>query len=72
MDITKQNFISADSKTARNSYNKYFTIGDTVKHDDESVDIATIVSFEIDIKMNEVRVNTDQGYAHIDFINKVM
>jgi len=32
---TKQNFISVDGKTVMNSYGEFFTVGETVKHEDE-------------------------------------
>jgi hypothetical protein len=63
----KQNFISIDKKTARNSYGDFFTIGQIVEHEGAD-DTATIISFEIDKKGNEIKVITDKGYAHIDFI----
>lgn len=66
----KQNFISVDGKTARNSYDEFFTIGEVVAHQDESVGEATILRFEPSIEMNEVKVYTDKGYAYIDFLLK--
>ena len=71
MDITRQNFISVDGISARNSFDTYFTVGDVVSHQDTEVGTATIIGFELDIPRNEVRVNTDRGYAHIDFIDKI-
>ena len=68
--IIKQNFLSVDGKSARNSYDEYFTIGDTVEHDDNTAGTATISSFELDIPMNEVKAFTEKGYAHIDFITR--
>ena len=70
MDITRQNFISTDGKTVRNSYDQYFTVGDLVSHQDPSVGKATIISFEPVGSQNEVRALTDKGYAYIDFISK--
>ena len=67
---TKQNFISVDEKIVRNSYGEFFTIGEKVKHEDEEVGIATIVSFEADEEKNEIKVTIDKGYAHIDFLVK--
>ncbi len=66
---TKQNFISVDGKTVRNSYGDFFTIGEVVGHDGAE-DNATIISFEPNIERNEIKVHTDKGYAHIDFILK--
>jgi hypothetical protein len=68
---TKQNFISVDGKTAMSSYGDFFTIGETVKHQDLEAGIATIISFKPDIEKNEVVVNTDKGYAHLDFLVKI-
>ena len=67
---TKQNFISVDEKTVRNSYGEFFTIGEKVKHEDVEAGVATIVSFEADVEKNEIKVTTDKGYAHIDFLVK--
>lgn len=65
---TKQNFISVDSKTVRNSYGDFFTVGDEVSHQDESVGTAIIISFEVDAYKNQIVANTSKGYAHIDFL----
>jgi hypothetical protein len=65
-----QNFISADMKTARNSYNDFFTVGEVVKHQDERAGTATIISFEIDTVANEIKATTNMGCAHIDFLVK--
>ncbi len=67
---TKQNFISVDGKTVRNSYGEFFTVGETVKHEDDEAGDATIVSFKPDIDKNEIKVITDKGYAYIDFLVK--
>ena len=68
---TRRNFISSDGKMARNSYDEFFAIGQLIKHQDEEAGNATIVSFEINAEINEVRVNTDKGFAHIDFITAI-
>lgn len=68
---TIQNFISVDGKTVMNSYGQFFTVGETVKHEDEEAGSATIISFEPNVDKNEIRVNTDKGYAHIDFLVKI-
>lgn len=70
-NIQKQNFISADFRTARNSYEDFFTIGDIIIHEDEDAGEATIINFSMDIPSNEIIVNTDKGWAHIDFIDHV-
>lgn len=67
----RQNFISVDQKTVINSYGEYFVIGEQIRHDDKDAGEATILSFEPDVEKNEIRVNTNKGYAHIDFLVKV-
>ena len=67
---TRQNFISVDGKTVRNSYGEFFTVGEFVSHEDESVGISKITSFEVDIEQNEIKVYTESGWAHIDFLVK--
>lgn len=74
MNLSKkrQNFISVDKKTVRNSYGEFFTVGQTVGHEGADDDnTATILSFEEDVEGNEIKVNTDKGYAHIDFIYNI-
>jgi hypothetical protein len=71
MGNSNQNFISVDGKTVRNSYGKFFTIGDVVKHQDNSAGTATIVSFEANPNMNEIKAITDKGSAYIDFIDLI-
>lgn len=68
--IINQNFISVDKKTARNSYGEFFSVGETVGHDGAD-DTATILSFEAEVEMNEVKVMTTKGHAHIDFLKKL-
>lgn len=68
--MKNQNFISADGKTAKNSYGEYFEVGDKVKHEDSSVGEAKINRFEIDGDSNEIKAHTDKGWSHIDFITK--
>lgn len=71
MEIEKrQNFISVDGKTVRNSYGDFFTVGETVGHDG-AANNAIIISFESNLERNEIEVITDKGYAHIDFILKL-
>ena len=70
METNKQNFISADFKSARNSYDEYFEIGDNVKHEGAGEESATIYRFSIDSVQNEVLAHTSKGWAHIDFIYK--
>jgi hypothetical protein len=65
----RRNFLSPDKKVARNSYGEYFSIGDTVIHDDKIAREAIIASFEFDIENNEVKANTNEGWSHIDFIS---
>lgn len=68
---TKQNFISVDKQTARNSYGEFFTVGETVSHQDTEAGDATIISFTAELAMNEVRADTNKGSAHIDFLVKI-
>lgn len=71
MAIQNQNFISANGKTARDSLGTFFTVGEEVKHQDESVGTAVIQRFEPIPDRNEVRVHTNKGYAHLDFLVKL-
>ena len=68
----KQNFISVDGSTAKNSYDEYFVVGEVVRHESWEAGEATILSFELNLEMNEVKVHTDKGYAHIDFLAKLI
>jgi len=70
MDIKKQNFISVDSQTAKNSYDEYFTVGEVVAHQDKTVGEATILKFETITEENEITVHTDKGSAHLDYLIK--
>ena len=71
-NITNQNFLSADQKTARNSHNQYFSVGETVGHENgkESGE-AQILSLEFDVPFNEVLAKTSKGSAHLDFLVKL-
>jgi hypothetical protein len=71
MDIRRQNFISVDKKSARNSYGDFFTIDERVGHQDHEVGTAKILGFEVDSSVNEVVVTTDEGTAHLDFLTKL-
>lgn len=66
--LERQNFISVDGKTVRNSYGDFYTVGEVVGHQDKEAGPATILSFEVDTVMNEVKVITDKGYSYIDFL----
>lgn len=68
---TKQNFISVDKKTVRNSYGEFFTVGEIVGHENLEVGEATILVFEPDMEQNEVKAHTNKGWCHIDFLNKL-
>ena len=70
-DLRRRNFISADRKCALNSFDELFTIGELVGHQDDEAGTATIEGFDIDDHYAEVKVLTDKGYAHIDFIHKI-
>lgn len=68
----KTNFLSVDKQHAISSYGQFFTIGEIVGHDQgETAGTATILSFEFDEPYNEVKANTDKGYAHLDFLVKI-
>lgn len=67
----RRNFLSVDKFMAINSYGEYFKVGETVMHEDKSAGEALILSFELDEDRNEVKVNTDQGYAYVDFLVKM-
>lgn len=69
--ITKQNFISVDRQTAISSYGEVFSVGEVVGHEDENTGEATIESFTLMVSENEIRVETDKGFAHLDFIVKL-
>jgi hypothetical protein len=68
-------FISSDSKRAIQMHNEnlfvVFEVGETVAHQDKRVGQAKILSFEIDIADNSIKVITDKGYARLQFIEKV-
>lgn len=68
---TKQNFISVDRKTAMTSYGEFFTVGEVVGHEDDTCGDATIESFTLLVNENEIRVETDKGFARLDFIVKI-
>lgn len=70
MDKLRQNFISVDEKTVISSYGEAFTIGEVVKHEDSESETAIILGFTPITDRNEIRVYTDKGYAHIDFLVK--
>ena len=68
----RQNFISVDSETVRNSYGDFFAVGELVEHEDESMGRAIIISFDAALDENEITVHTDKGFAHLDFIAKII
>lgn len=71
MEELKQNFISMDRKVAINSHGQYFTIGDVVKHEGRPDDETAVINkFTVDRQSDEVRVYTNKGHAHLDFIYK--
>lgn len=73
----KKHFIALDKRSAIiyetvTGNIHFFEVGDVVKHDDDTVGLATIVSFEESHDYpGEVKVNTTSGYAHLDFIIKL-
>lgn len=66
----RKNYISTDGLTAMAGLGDFFEVGEATKHQSTGDEIATIISFEHDIKMNEVKVNTTKGYCYIDFLVK--
>jgi len=65
------NFISADKSAAFDSYGYYYQVGDIVRkdsNDNGDAETAVIKSFEVNEEMNEVKVFTDKGWNHIDFL----
>lgn len=69
--MKNQNFISVDQRTAISSYQEYFTVGETVTHQDTTVGQAIIHSFVPEVISNEVLVRTSKGIAHLDFLVKI-
>lgn len=65
------NFISVDKQIVRNSYDEFFSVGETVQHEDEEAGSAVIQSFEVDEVSNEIKAHTNRGWAHIDFLVKL-
>lgn len=66
------NFISTNYQIAINSDGDYFRIGDKVHHEGAPEnEIGIIEKFEIDNESEEVKVFTDKGHCHIDFIYHV-
>ena len=70
MKTRRVNYISVDKKSAINCLGVEFIVGELVEHQDNSVGKATITSFVIDKRLGEVKVNTNEGYAYIDFLIK--
>ena len=63
------NFISVDSKIAIDSDGVIFRIGDKVRHEGATAnEIGVIEKFSIDEISEEVLVNTDKGFCHLDII----
>ena len=68
--VKGNNYIAANKQTAINTTGEILTVGDVVEHQDTEAGLATIISFEINEEIGEVKAITDKGYAHIDFISK--
>jgi hypothetical protein len=68
---SRQNFLSVNGKTARSSYGEFFEVGELVGHQDTDAGQATVLSFQGIIRENEVKVFTDKGYCHLDFLVKL-
>lgn len=71
INLERQNFISVDGNTIKNSYGESFTIGELVGHDDERAGTTKILSFEPIIEDNEIKVVTEKGYCRADFLVKI-
>jgi hypothetical protein len=67
----KQNFVSADHKTAISSDGEYFQVGDIVEHQDVEAGQATIQKFGIENQKHEIIARTDKGYAGLDYLIKI-
>ena len=67
----RKDFLSVDEQTAISAHGEIFNIGDLVRHQDTEVGNATIQSFELDKQSNDVRANTEKGWARICFISKI-
>lgn len=66
----RQNFLSMDKKIAMDSFGVFYRIGDVVKHEGSKnpKETAVIEKFSIDKKSEEIKVNTNKGHCHLDFI----
>lgn len=69
--MRKINYLASDKKSAISSYGDEFSLNEVVGHQDDSVGTATILSFTMNDERGEVRVDTDKGYAHLDFLVKL-
>ena len=67
----KINYIAVNSLSAISSYGEVFTVGEQVLHQDKKAGKARIRFFEVDMIRNEIKVHTDEGWAHLDFIEKL-
>lgn len=67
----RKNFISVDKESALSSYGTRFEVGEEIAHEDGEVGQAIIEAFEAIEEDNEVRVYTNKGWAHLDFIKKL-
>lgn len=67
----RKDFLSVDGETAISAHGEIFNIGDLVEHEDTEAGQANIISFELDKKSNDVRANTEKGWARICFITKI-
>jgi hypothetical protein len=65
-----QNFLSVDSSTAINSYREYFVVGEKIMYREIGTEKATILNFILDKHKNRIIVNTNKGWAHLDFVVK--
>lgn len=67
----RTDYLSVDKTKAISAHGELFTVGDLVYHTDNESGTATIQSFSLDEKSNDVIANTKKGFARICFITKV-
>lgn len=67
----RKNYISTDGLTAMAGLGDFYEVGEEVKHQGAGDEVATIISFEHEVEMNEVKVTTTKGTCHLDFLVKL-
>lgn len=62
----------SENKQSATTFGRTFTIGEKVTHQDKEAGEATILSFEMsNTHLGEVKVITDKGFTHLDFLEKL-